>query len=64
MATDKRTNQQYAVKIFEKFRMKSNKNKKSLLREIAITLGLNHNKIIKLVNVIEDSRNVILLMPH
>ncbi len=56
-ATDK-LNNQYAIKIYEKYKLVEGHRRKNLRREISIMNKLNHKSIIKLYNVIETKRQV------
>jgi calcium/calmodulin-dependent protein kinase I len=59
-ATDKKSNQQYAVKIISKAKCKG--FEEQLVREIAILKKMNHPNIVNLYNVWETSESVYMLM--
>ena len=58
------TNEKVAIKIFDKGKIKSNKEKQYIEREISILKKLNHYNIIKLYNIIEDENYIYLIQEY
>ena len=58
------TNEKVAIKIFDKGKIKSNKEKQYIEREISILKKLNHYNIIKLYNIIEDEYYIYLIQEY
>lgn len=61
LAIDKLTNKQYAVKIYEKFKLVDPHKMNNVKREISILKGIDHPNIIKLFFACEDRRQVYLI---
>jgi serine/threonine protein kinase len=58
LAVDKKTQQKYAIKIYEKFKLSDQQKMKNVRREINILEKLNHKNIIKLFHTIDALTSV------
>jgi serine/threonine protein kinase len=55
-ALERKTGIEYAIKIYEKYKLVESHRRKNLRREIAIMNKLHHSSLIKLFNAIETKR--------
>ncbi len=58
LAVSKKTSQQVAIKVYDKYKLMEPQRKKSVLREIKILSTLRHQSILRIHEVIETSRQV------
>ncbi len=58
----KPTNNKYAFKIYNKYRLLDSQRKTNLLREIHILEQIDHANIIKLFQVLETDKSIILVL--
>ena len=58
-AIDRETNEKYAIKSYEKYKLFDIQKKKNVEREIAILEKLKHHNIISLYKIIRTSSTVI-----
>ncbi|CAD8141236.1 unnamed protein product [Paramecium octaurelia] len=64
-SVNKENQKLYAVKVFEKNKMRSSEiDKQALLKEISIMRKLNHNGVIKLHEVFEDEINIYFVLDY
>jgi serine/threonine protein kinase len=58
----KHTNEKYALKVYEKFKLNDQMKKKAVQREIAVLKKLDHPNVIKMHELIETSRQINLVI--
>lgn len=61
---DKRDQQKYAIKTYEKYRMTDPMKRKAMQREIAVLKRLQHPSVIALHDLIDTSRQVHLVTDY
>lgn len=64
LAKEKRTNFLVAIKVLNKFTIRSLRAQKQVIREIKIHSCLNHENIIKLYGVFHDDENVYMILEY
>ena len=60
----KMSNQKYALKIYEKFKLNDPMKRKAVQREIAVLKKINHPNVIKLVELIDTSRQINIVIEY
>lgn len=63
-AIHKKTKTRAAIKMYDRSKMKESYVKRAFAREVEIMRQLEHQNIVKLIQVIEDKNNINLVMEH
>ena len=61
LVTNKITNEKFAMKIYDKAKLNSNSKMNSVLREIEILKNSNHENIVKLIEVINTTKQILII---
>ena len=61
MVTNKITNEKYAMKIYDKEKLNSDSKINTVIREIQILKNSNHENIVKLIEVINTSKQILII---
>ena len=64
LVSNKRDGKRYALKVYEKHRLNDPMKKKAVQREIAALKKMNHPNVVGLVELIETSRTINLVMDY
>ena len=64
LVTNKVTQSQYAMKIYEKYKLSDPMKRKAVQREIAVLKRLAHPNVVRLVELIDCSRQMNLVMDY
>lgn len=64
LCIEKATDQHRVLKIYEKYKLYSKENRKTVINEIRNLQKLNHKNIIKLITAINTNKQIIIVMEY